>query len=91
MKYLKSFTESITTDNNISTENDFNIIFNSTINKYMKNYNCTIEEINDGFCYDFAEEIQKRMKLPKKDLYILTTPMFSSDYSNQETEAIYKN
>lgn len=75
----------------IDDDNDFHTILNSTINKYMKNYNCTIEEINDGFCYDFAEEIQKRMKLPKKDLYILTTPMLSSDYSNQETEAIYKN
>lgn len=66
-------------------------VINSTAQKYMKNYNCTLLEINDGFCYDFAQEVQKKLGYSRKDLYILNTAMFSSDYSTDMVEALYKD
>jgi len=74
----------------IDEDEYFYEILQKTIDKYKLIYNCSIKELNDGFCYDLAEEVVKKIGR-SKDLFTLNTAKFSSDYPVDMIEALFKH
>lgn len=53
--------------------------------KYIKQYNCTPYDINNGLCVEFAEDVIKELGGYKNDVFELSTDMFF-DYTGDREE-----